>query len=87
MVRVVRALGRGCEGVDVVLEADPGDEGGAEGEVEEAFVGDGEDDEDRGEGEEDDDEAVKVVVVWAETVQEGRRQGCDCVEVSRGEVG
>lgn len=34
------------EGVDVVFEADPGNDCGGEGEVEEAFVGDGEDDED-----------------------------------------
>ncbi len=32
--------GGGGVGVDVVFEADPGDEGSAEGEVEEAFVGD-----------------------------------------------
>ena len=59
----------------MVFEADPGDEGGAEGEVEEAFVGDCEDDEDGGEGEEDDDEAVEVVVVWLEAVEEGDGQG------------
>lgn len=42
------------EGVDVVFEPDPGDDCGGEDEVEEAFVGDGEDDEDGAEGEEDD---------------------------------
>ncbi len=61
--------------VDVVFEADPGDEGGAEGEVEEAFVGDGEDDEDGGEGEEVDGEAVEVVVVGLEAVEEGDGEG------------
>ena len=59
----------------MVFEADPGDEGGAEGEVEEAFVGDCEDDEDGGEGEEDDDKAVEVVVVWLEAVEKGDGQG------------
>ena len=54
---------RGIKGVDVVFESNPGDEGDAEYEVEESFVGDGEDDEDWGECEEDDDEAVEVVVV------------------------
>lgn len=39
--------------VDVVFEADPRDDGAGEDEVEETFVGDGEDDEDGAEGEED----------------------------------
>jgi len=52
-----------------MFETHPGDDGGAEGEVEEAFVGDGEDDEEWGEGEEDDGEAVEVMVVWLETVK------------------
>ncbi len=40
--------GDGCGGdVNFVLEADPGYERDAESEVEEAFVGDGEDDENR----------------------------------------
>jgi hypothetical protein len=55
----------------VVLEAHPGEEEDAEGEVEEAFVGDGEDDEGWGKGEEDDDEAVDVVGVGLEAVEEG----------------
>lgn len=38
------------EGVNVVFEADPGDEGGTEDEVKQAFVGDGKDNEDGGEG-------------------------------------
>ena len=37
-----------------MFEADPGDEGHAVGEVEEAFVGDGEDNEGRREGQEND---------------------------------
>ena len=61
----------------MVFETDPGDEGGAEGEVEEAFVGDCEDDEDRGESEEHYDEAVEVVVVWLEAMKEGDGEGCD----------
>lgn len=39
--------------VDVVLETDPSDEKSAVGEVEEAFVGDGEYDEDRRKRQED----------------------------------
>ena len=42
------------EGVDVMFEPDPCDDCGGKDEVEEAFVGDGEDDEDGAEGEEDD---------------------------------
>jgi len=38
-------LGGVGEGVDVVFEADPRDDCGGEGKIEEAFVGDGEDDE------------------------------------------
>jgi hypothetical protein len=53
-----------------VFEADPGDEACAEHEVEEALVRDGEDDEDWGEGEEYDDEAVEVVAVWSQAVEE-----------------
>ena len=64
-----------------MFETDPGDEGGAEGEVEESFVGDGQDDEDGREGEEDDDEAVEIVVVWLETVEEGYGEGCNCTIV------
>ena len=59
----------------MVFEAHPGDKCRAESEVEEAFVGDGEDDEDRREGEEDDDQSVEVVVVWLEAVEEGYRKG------------
>lgn len=53
-----------------MLQADPSNQGGTENEVEEAFVGDGENDEDRGEGEADYDESVEVVVVWSETMEE-----------------
>ena len=62
----------------MVFEPHPGDEGGAEGEVEESFVGDGQDDEDWREGQKDDDEAVEVVVVWLKTVEEWYGQGCNC---------
>lgn len=63
------------ECIDAVFEADPGDEGGAEGEVEETFVGDGEDDEGGRESEENDDEAVEVVIVGADFVNEGKAEG------------
>ena len=68
--------------VDVVFETHPGDEGGAEGEVEESFVGNGEDDEDGRKGQEDDDESVEIVVIWVETVEERNRQGGNCHDVS-----
>lgn len=61
----------------MVFETHPGDKRGAEGEVEESFVGYGQDDEDGREGEEDDDEAVEVVVVWLEAVEEGYGKRCD----------
>ena len=81
-----RGGGRRCvvrgEGVNVVFETDPGYEGGAEGEVEEAFVGDGEDDEDRGEGEKNDYQAVEVVAVWLEAVEEGHGERGNCRSVS-----
>lgn len=70
-------LSGGGEGVDVVFEADPGDEGGAKGEVEESLVGDREDDEGRGEGEEQYDEAVEVVIVWLQAMEEGNSEGCN----------
>ena len=50
-------------GVNVMFKANPGDEGGAEGEIKEAFVRDGKDDEGWSEGQEDDDETVEVVTV------------------------
>lgn len=69
----------GCGvGVDVVFEADPSDEGGAEYEVEKAFIRDREDDEDRGEGEEDNNKAVEVILVGLHAVEEwdGERLNC-----------
>lgn len=66
----------------MVLETDPGDEGGAEGEVEEAFVGYCENDEDGREGKEHDDETVEVVIIRLEAVQEGNGEGRDFSSVS-----
>ena len=51
-----------------MLEADPGDKSGAEGEIEEPFIGDGEDDEDRREGEKNDHKSMEVVIVRVKTV-------------------
>lgn len=62
----------------MVFKTDPGDEGGAEDEVEQAFVGDGEDDEDWGEGEKDDDEAVEVMIIGLQAVEERKREGGNC---------
>ena len=42
----------------MMFETHPGDKGGAKGEKEESFVGDGQDDEDGRKGKKDDDEAV-----------------------------
>ena len=69
--------------VDMMFETDPGDEGGAEGKVEESFVGDGQDDEDGREGEEDDDEAVEIVIIWLKAVEKryGERGNCTIVRV------
>lgn len=53
-----------------MFEADPGEEGQGDGEVEEAFVGYGKDDEERAKGEEDDGQAVEVMVAWSKSVQE-----------------
>ena len=47
-----------------MLNSDPGEEGDAEGEVEESLIGDRQDDEDWGEGEEKNHEAVQIVIVW-----------------------
>lgn len=58
-----------------MFEADPGDEGGAEREVEEPFVGDGEDDEGGGKSEENNNEAMEVVVIWTEFVDERKAEG------------
>ena len=63
--------------VDCVFEAYPCYEGDAVCEVEEAFVGDGEDDEEGREGEENDHQSVEVVVVWLETVEERHDQRGD----------
>lgn len=50
-----------CE--DPVFQFDPDQEGDAEHDVEEAFIGDGEDDECGGERQEDNDESMEVVAV------------------------
>lgn len=63
--------------MDAVFEADPAEEGDGDGEVEEAFVGDGEDDEEGTEGEECDGEAVEVVVAGLQNVEEGNDEGRD----------
>lgn len=68
--------------MDAVFEADPAEEGDGDGEVEEAFVGDGEDDEEWSEGEECDREAVEVVVAGLQSVEEGYDEGCDQREPS-----
>ena len=65
-----------------MFETDPGDKGGAEGEVEEPFVGDGEDDEGGGESEKDDYEPLEVVVVITKFVDEGKGERGDQSEPS-----
>lgn len=67
----------------MVFEADPGDEGGAEGEVEESLVGDCKEDEGRGKGEEDDDEAVEIVVVRLKPMEEWKRKRSDYCRLAR----
>ena len=63
--------------MDAVFEADPAEEGDGDGEVEEAFVGDGEDDEKGTESEESDGEAVEVVVARLQSVEERYDEGRD----------
>ena len=53
----------------MVLKSDPGDKRGAEGQVEESFVGDGENDKDWRKSEKHYDESVKIVILWLETVE------------------
>ena len=65
----------------MMFETYPGDEGGAKCEVEESFVGDGQDDEDGREGEKDDDEAMEIMVIWLVAVEEGYGERCNCTVV------
>ena len=58
-----------------MFKSDPRNEGRAEGEIEEAFIGDCEKDEGWGEGEEDYQEAVQVMAVWADFMDEGKTEG------------
>ena len=53
-----------------MLEADPSQEGSAEGEVKEAFIGYSEDYEHGGECEEYYNEAVEIVIIWLKAVEE-----------------
>lgn len=50
--------------VDMVLQADPGDQRGAKYKIEQAFIGDSQYDEAWRKGQEYNHKAVKVVVVW-----------------------
>jgi len=61
--------------VKLVFESDPGKEGDAECEVEEAFVGDCEDDEDGRKRQEDYKQAVEVVIIRFEAVDEWDGKG------------
>ena len=58
----------GGELLDCVFQADPAHEKSGEGEVEEALVGDSQNDKSGGKGEEDDEDPVHVVVVGLQTV-------------------
>ena len=58
----------------MMFETNPCNKSSAEGEVEKTFVGKGEDDKGWRKCEEDDDEAMEVVVVWVETVEEWHSQ-------------
>lgn len=57
--------------VNAVFETDPGEESQGNGKVEEAFVGDGKDDEHGAKGEEDHGQAVEVMVARSKGVEEG----------------
>ncbi len=51
-----------------MFETNPRNERCTEGEVEESFVGDGEEDEDWRERQEDDHESVEIVIIWVEAM-------------------
>ena len=70
------------ESIDMVFDAHPRDESDAKSKIEEAFVGDGKDDESWGKSEKDDDEPVKVVIIWLHTVDEGYRERCDYIRLA-----
>lgn len=55
--------------VDLVLEAHPAEQTEAKGKVEEAFIGNAEDDEGRRELQEHHDESMDVVAVWVQAVE------------------
>lgn len=54
----------------MMFEADPRDKSSAEDEIEEPFVGYREDDEDGREGQKEDDEAVQIMAVGLEAMEE-----------------
>ena len=56
--------------IDGVFETDPGEERGAKGEIEQALVGNGEDDECRRKRQEENDQPVKIVLVRGDAVDE-----------------
>ena len=60
-----------------MFKTNPGDEGYAEAEVEEAFVGDCEKHKDRSEGQEDHHKAMEVMVVWLQAMEERHKERKD----------
>lgn len=75
-------MGLGRVNEEFVFEPNPAYEEDGEGDVEEAFVGDSEDDESWCAGEENDQEAVYVMVIRLEAVGQGHGQGNDWIQVS-----
>ena len=61
--------------MDSMFKADPCDKGHTEDEVEESLPGDGENDKGWGKGQEDDHEAMKVVTVGINSVEERESKG------------
>lgn len=75
-------MGRQSPAEDAVLKPHPGYEGAAESEVEQSFVGDGEDDEHGGQGKEDDHQTMQIVIVWLQSMGEWQYKGAHCFHVN-----
>lgn len=65
--------------VDVMLQPDPAEHRGAERKVEEAFVGNCENDKKRRKCKENYNKSMNIVVVRLQPMQKRNSQGCNCV--------
>lgn len=65
-----------------MLQANPCHKRGAEDEVKQPFVGNGEDDEDRRESQKQDDEAVEIMAVRLEAMKKRESERCNLNDIS-----